>query len=636
MKQYLATAAMFAALAFVYPAFAQEEPTVEGEEVVVTAQAVNESLDDPPAFVEVIEMAKFEGRFITTEEAISQAAGVNVRSFGGLGRMSTVSIRGSSADQVVVMVDGVRINPATGGGVDLSSIPPDQIERIEVVRGGGSAFYGEGAIGGVVNIVTKRHQDDSRNTVGLSYGSYNTARAAASRSQGFEKGSYLVSGTYLHSDGDFLFTNNNGTELNEDDDYTDQRENNGVDSGGLLLKGEFDLNKRVNLAGQNEFFVAENGVPGVVTFPSPHASETKLRNSSTVSLAVADLFTPGFSLKTRMSHRYVSSDYEDLEGEQTGVPIETFQEEFSPEAEQAASYIWGSHQILTLSGLFGYSLLRDEDFDDPDRTTWAAALRDQILLLGDVFTFVPAVRYDAISDAGNQVSPKFGMAIKPLSWMAIKGNVGQSFRAPNFNELYFNQGFVIGNPDLKPERSFHLDAGLRFPTPWFFVEGAYFRSEVEDLIEYVLISGFRYKPFNIGQARLEGMEATLKAEPVKYFSLSGAYTLTYAIDTTEYPNRTDRQIPGRPRHVAFGRLEGHLSYFHPFAEYHYVGGNFINQANTKLLDERSILNAGLVCRPSERYKMGFEVKNLADEQTLDVRGFPLPGRSFFTSFEAAF
>lgn len=647
---FLCTLTLIIAVYFliVFPAvvFAQEdksgteneEPTAtyKEKEVVVSAGRINESLDDPPVFIDVIEMDQFQGRFVTTEEAISQAAGVNVRNFGGLGKLSTISIRGSSSNQVVVLIDGVRINPSVGGGVDLSSIPPEHIERIEVIRGGDSAFYGEGAMGGVVNIVTKRAVGKAANTIALTYGSFNTIRTAATRSQGFDKASYLVSGTYLHSDGNFQFTNNNGTQYNENDDYDDLRENNETDSGGLLVKADYSFDSHVNLAGQNEFFISDVGVPGMVTFPSPNVNQRDIRNSTSLSLALSDVPVSGLSFKTRLSHRYTSTDYDDLRGEQTGVPLESYQEEFAPEAEQTIQYIWGTHQIWTLSGMYMWNLLKDEDFENPERSSWAVALRDQIFLLNDVFTLVPAVRYDDVSDMGNQWSPKFGLSIKPIRWLVMKANVGQAFRAPDFNELYYNHGFVEGNPDLKPERSWNYDAGLQIPTEWFFIESAYFRSEVDDLIEYVLVSGFRYKPYNIGQARLEGLESLLKLHPVEYFTLTGTYTLTYAIDTTEYPNRTDRQIPGRPRHKGFGRLEGHLWYVHPFVEYNYVGGNFITQANTKLLPERQIWNVGLVVEPDRRFKVGFEVKNIADEQTVDVRGFPLPGRSFFGTFEANF
>jgi outer membrane cobalamin receptor len=136
-------------------------------ELLVTARRENESLDDPPVFVEIINMDKQVGRMITTEEVVSQATGVNVREFGGLGSASTISIRGSSSDQVVVLLDGIRLNPSGGGGVDLSTIPAEHIASIEVIRGGDSAFYGDGALGGVINIKTKKLTGRSITTLNL-------------------------------------------------------------------------------------------------------------------------------------------------------------------------------------------------------------------------------------------------------------------------------------------------------------------------------------------------------------------------------------------------------------------------------------------------------------------------------------
>ncbi len=158
---------------------------------------------------------------------------------------------------------------------------------------------------------------------------------------------------------------------------------------------------------------------------------------------------------------------------------------------------------------------------------------------------------------------------------------------------------------------------------------------MRDLIEYELISGFRYKPFNVGRARLEGGEWSLALTPADFLSLSGAYTLTYAIDETETTNRTDRQIPGRPRHVAFGRLETAADIFRPFVEFYYVSGNFLTAANTKLLPDRRLWNGGLVIVPGDEYRLTWEMKNVLDEQAVDVRGFPLPGRAVYLSLEGA-
>ena len=614
------------------------EETVTGSEVVVTAGRINESLDDPPVFIQIIDMDDFQGRLVTVPDALRQATGVTVKSLGGLGRDATISIRGSSADQVVVMVDGVRLNSATGGGFDLSSIPADQIDRIEVVRGGDSAFFGEGAVGGVVNIVTKKGKGPARNTVGLSYGSFNTFDTTAARSQGFEKGGYLVSANLFHTDGNFPFESDNGTALDESDDRVRMRQNNAATVRNLLVKGDAALSDRLALAVQNDLHSAVKGMPGIVTFPARQAWQQELRNVTQVSATLADSPARGLSFKTALSHRYNHLAFSDRLGEQTGVPVQAAYTEYEPAVAETVQYIWGMHQILALQGNWQMTALREKDpvYGDPERTAWGAALRDQVVLWSERITLVPALRYDALSDAPSQWSPKFGLALRPLPWLAIKGNAGRSFRAPNFSELYFNQGFVEGNPDLKPERAISLDAGIQLTTRPFFGEVAYFRSDVEDLIEYMLVSGFRYKPFNVGRALLHGMEASASFAPWQYATLTGSYTLTYAIDTTEGANRKDMQIPGRPRRQAYGRLEAGPALVKTFVEYNYVGPNFITRANTKLLDERHILNAGCVVHPSPDVAIGFEMKNVLDDPAVDLRGFPLPKRAVYASLEVGF
>lgn len=618
----------------------QEEEAAEEQElpeITVQAGRINESTQDPPAFVEIIEMDQFQGRLISTEEAIRQAAGVNVRSFGGLGATATVSVRGSSADQVTVYVDGVRLNNTVGGGVDLSTIPAAQIERIEVVRGGASALYGEGAVGGVVNIVTKKGTSRPRTTASLTTGSFNTWQLAAGHSQGSDKWDMLVGASLLHSDGNYGFLNDNGTSLDESDDFTDTRINNELDARQLLLRGAWRPTAQIDLAAHNDLYTSESGVPGIVTFPSPHVWQSKLRNLSMVSLALSGLGLSGLSLKTRAGFRYDSSRYRDTAGDQTGVPVASDRAEVEPSVEQSLLYAWGTHQLWTLLGEYRHTELEDDDFSSPHRDAWAASLGDQVFLWGEILTLTGMIRYDDVSGVDDQWSPKGGLLCRPWSHLAIKGNLGRSFRAPNFTELYLNQGLVIGNPDLQPETSTQYDAGLQaIWLPWFFAEGAYFRNEVRDLIEYLLIGGFRYKPFNIGRARLEGMELSWRVKPAEFLNLSGAYTLTYAIDTTNQRNREDRQIPGRPRHVGFGRLEGRVDIFQPFVEYHYVGGNYLTQANTKLLPERQIWNIGVVHHLKDTMRVGWEMKNLTDEQVVDVRGFPLPGRSLYLTWEAEF
>ena len=126
------------------------------ETVVVEDYSISSPVNYPSSFSTTIYTEDYEGEFETTADLINLAPGTTVRDFGGFGKLKTVSIRGSSNEQVVILLDGIKINNSLGGGVDLSTIPAGIIDRIEVIRGGSSAIAGTEAIGGIINIITKK------------------------------------------------------------------------------------------------------------------------------------------------------------------------------------------------------------------------------------------------------------------------------------------------------------------------------------------------------------------------------------------------------------------------------------------------------------------------------------------------
>ena len=173
--------------------------------ILVREAKIRQARDDPASYTTVILPEQFASRFRTTEELLSRTPGVSIRRFGGLGQFSTLSIRGSSSEQVLVLVDGVRLNTGEGGSVDFSTIPLDMIERIEVIRGGGTTLYGSDAIGGVVNIVTRKAADKAEARATLTYGSYDTIKGSVTGSGSLGNFSGLLSLTHMQSDGDFAY-----------------------------------------------------------------------------------------------------------------------------------------------------------------------------------------------------------------------------------------------------------------------------------------------------------------------------------------------------------------------------------------------------------------------------------------------
>ncbi|MCD4654291.1 TonB-dependent receptor [bacterium] len=605
------------------------------ETIEVSASRPDDSnlLSDLPAFITTIEISDDCSRFQTLPELLSGAVGVTIKDFGGLGKLSTVSIRGSSANQVIVLLDGVKINTASGSGVDLSTLPLDSVEKVEILRGADSAVYGSGAMGGVVNLITRKTDVPGWQSHGnLTYGSFNTSNVDLGLWYNRDGTSYRIMTKYQHSDGDYEFLNNNGTEFNPDDDYMDTRENNDIDAYGVAFWFKKRLLTDAEVTGFIEGFSDEKGIPGLITFPSVYANQEDQRISGTLRVEKSWPGETGFRVFCETSGKYSSMDFDDPIGEQTGVPIHTSQRTrvLGGRAGWDIYYSRGSGG-LTLH--FDNEQLDDLDFPEPERNTAAVSLRHDFSMMNDGFWFTSLLRYDDISDAGDHWSPKLGARWFISDCMSLRANAAFGFRTPSFNEIYIKAGFVSGNPDLLPEEARSYDFGLSYDAEKWRLEAALFRIDYIDLIQYLLVSGFRYKPYNIGKARSEGLEFDGSISFGPGFTFSGSYTWDKVTDKSGEPNADGNQIPGRPEHDVFSKIAWHWDSVNTWLEWHYLSGNFVTQANTKKLDNRSTGNIGVTWKINDLLQFGAEIKNLNDDDVVDVRGFPLPPRSYFMTIK---
>jgi vitamin B12 transporter len=584
-----------------------------------------------PSFVTVVYLEPDLPRFLTLPELLSSAVGVTVKDFGGLGKLSTVSIRGSSANQVIVLLDGIRINTASDSGVDLSSLPLDTIEKVEILRGADSAVFGSGAIGGVINLVSRKNTSSGWNSSGgFTYASWNTAVVHAATGVNGPRADLRFTGSYRHTDGDFSFINDNGTAFNPDDDYRDRRVNNAMDAFDGSFRLRLTPSPSLTLSGNIEGFVSEKGIPGLTTFPSEQADQKDRRLTGYLRMD-KKIHSTGSNRFFIESHaKYLGMDFSDPEGEQTGVPIRTEQRTrfMSGRAGWNISYGTGGGIVAVH---YETEKLRDTYFGDREREVFALNGQHDMILLNGKIWMTHMLRYDTISDTGTHWSPKTGLRWFISNGLSLKTNAGYGFRAPSFNELYLEAGYITGNPDLEPEKALSIDAGLSYEKTAWRIEAAWFLIDSTDLIQYQLVSGFRYKPFNIGRARSYGIELDCAVTLGAGFTLSGSYTWDKAVDRSGEPNLDGKQIPGRPEHDMFGKLAWNRSPVSVWTEWHHLSGNYVTRSNTKELDARLTGNIGITCDWGSTWRFGVQVKNVTGDQVVDVRGFPLPPRAWFAT-----
>jgi outer membrane cobalamin receptor len=599
-----------------------EDPTLET--VIVEDTPIEPPLNYPSAFSTIIELEDYKGEYKTAAELLSFSPGVVVRDFGGFGQLKTLSIRGSSNDQVVILLDGVRLNNPLGGGVDLSTIPINYVDRFEVIRGGASAFAGTDALGGVVNIVTKSTEEPF--TFGsATYGSYETFALNLGRAQKIGNFSYLLSFAHAQSKGDFKFKSVN--------DLTLKRINNDFHSESFLAKAAYDFDNGWEVSLLNEFFYDDRGVPGLGEFQQPNANQKDARNLTSINISKEQFVEPSLDLDITLFNRFDSLEFTNPTPT-IGVPIDTLSKTYSFGINPRLTWFAPYNQVFTFATEARSEILRNDDFNNPKRFTYSAFASDEITFFDEILLINPVLRFDlwtthqeeTTTDVG--FSPKLGVIVSPKNYLTFKTNIGRSFRAPSFGELFFpEEGFIGGNPDLKPETSYDFDIGVLLSHPRAALEVTYFRNHIDDLILFVFISAQRIEPRNVGNVDEQGVETSLILRPFDFLELYAAYTfLDGEIDDT------GAQLPGRPRNKLDFRGVLSRNIVALFWETHYVDSIPLSAfPNSKTTDPRTTHNIGVKGEWKSIYAT-FEVKNLFNNLDVrDVLDFPLPGRMFFVT-----
>ncbi len=632
-------------------------PAYPMREIVVRSTRIREAKEDPSSFTTVIVPEQSASRFHTADELLSHTSGVSIKRFGGLGHYSTVSIRGSSAEQVLVLLDGVRLNTGEGGAVDFSTIPLESIERIEVIRGGGTTLYGSDAVGGVVNIITKRPRRGLEASTALSYGSLDTIKGWITGSGGNDWARCLLSATHFQSRGDYRYETpeivREGTSVVPSQE--DIRLNNDFLSESVLCKVDLSLQKNLSATISNDFFSTNRGQPGTVFDPRLKARQKILRNLTTIAFNEKGLLYDDLNSSIGISIHYDRNHFKDPEPARgiSGLnPIDTISSNYAYGLQLGGSLY---KQIASTTHVVSTQCdLRKEDlkdrvqpweqgYDNPSRLSVEWRLQDEAVLAADTISLTPALRYEHSSDFGNHLTGKLGLVAKPRPWLHVKSNIENSYRKPSFSELYYpDQGFIRGNPSLKAEKGINFDVGIGVDHSRFFFQTAYFRNWIEESILWLPISFWTIGPINTGPVRQWGVETEAEWRPIDMLLLSSNYTFLHAVTKD-----TGEQQDGRPQHTINFKatLKGRLGEISTGVQYlSEIPVRFTRTAK-RSISPRTIVDIGMTANLIEfpmfrhlsylkKWTLGIEVKNVADVSAYDAQFFPLPGRMWFVTIQA--
>ena len=605
--------------------FHLERKMVALDEVVVSATRRASNLAGIPAFASVVSNQQVKSNTATDAGELLKSSGLLQVADYGIGSLSSVSLRGSSYEQVLVLVDGDRINSSLSGGADFNNIPLNSVERIEIVRGGQSALYGADAMGGIINIVTKRSNKDKLNTWSK-IGSFGSFAWGAEVGKKVGALSALVSFSQDKSDGDFQYF----------DKWDRPRTRENAQFAKRDVAGRLDYQfSRAKLAISGTHYYADKGDPG----PIGQFNKEAFREDKSNSLLINYDHEPreNFSYKLKLHGRGTSLHYANPAG-----PYNTDDTHKSKSVGgelQTQIYLSDSSPLTT-----GFSL-RQEDISSTavgtrERNTISGYIQQELALnipknflqLRKIVLF-PALRWDNYSDFDAGISPKLGVLARFFEHgnFALRASIGKSYRAPTLNELFWpSDAFAQGNPNLKPERSFGFEFGFNFALPCVRGSVAYFQRRSEDRIQWSPKEGGKWTPENLSEANIRGVEIEANSRTLKCkdfaLNLSASSAFLKAQDARE------RQLLYQPKFSANYGLRVAYKSLWAQLEGLYNSKRYYTRENTKWLApflahnirwgyEKSLLN-------DTKLSVILELRNAFDDSYQLIADYPLPGREW--------
>ncbi|MGB2990629.1 MAG: TonB-dependent receptor, partial [Candidatus Zixiibacteriota bacterium] len=424
----------------------------------------------------------------TLAEVIENVSGVFVQGSGGAGGSGQVSIRGSSPEHVLVLVDGHKINPSGSGVADLNTIPLEMVERVEILKGGQSARWGADALGGVINVVTRPSK--KREPLGFNLESHRGKWKSETYSSSFsntffEKLKAKFAGSHQYSENDFeiwVYDDPRKREIlnsqGQNGDSTTARKNAYRKASNFFVSGNYPLGSRTELDFSGQWYGSKHGLPGsygqMLQYQRAWAEDE--RRFSSMKLAHA--FSSGFSLDNTLSWSRFSQRFQN----DTMTVFDAKYVDDLLDFSALASIRLASTNQFKIGTQFEQDVLNHTDFLHPEtsmgkisRQTYSAFVSDEQhfvlprVLLFEKLKFTFAVRWDQSKSLKDFISPQAGLSVSRGQnyRLTLRANYGKSYRQPSNNALFWKEDvFAVGNPDLLPEKSEHSEAGGEIHLPW--------------------------------------------------------------------------------------------------------------------------------------------------------------------------
>jgi outer membrane cobalamin receptor len=647
---------------------AADAAVVELSEEEVVGAAREEDRDYSPGAVTVIRPAEKKVEQKNLPDLLESVPGLSVIRLNGRNGYSVASVRGSTSSQVAVYVDGALANLQSEAAVDLSAIPVDNVERVEVYRGYIPARFGAQAMGGVINVVTKS-PSEPETLLSLGSGSYGRFKVSASRAERLGSGKFFAAVNYESSEGGYKYFNDNGTPYAPEDDYIGKRRDNTFENADALLKWE-DAHWKFKGAWIRRGRDLPLAAPGMDRRDGLPQRRGALIDTEKYELSAGHRQTSGV-VDWGLSASYVnqSKKYDSRRGEapsQIGGAYvsksrydgERFSWALDANAAAGRSHfleflLEGYSETLNVDGDSLYQYLGGES--DYAYEGFDFQLQDSIALdRAGSFVLTPSLRWHK-QNGSDKATWQIGLRKDFSRHWSLKATGGTYSRAPNMYEQYGDGAFILPAGDsLSWEEGKQWDIGL-----WW--EGAagradlyagvtYFGRESRNLIEFDMESPRFARYRNIADSHVNGLELESGVEWGAW-KLTASGTWLDAVNDTPDDSGAVRfegkRLPNRPEWAGTARLTRTFLKGSVYAEVQYSGANYGDSSEKIFFDSRTVWNAGIKYALSPAATLFFGVDDIFDQaEDWKLRAvengparmlwYPTEGRYFYVTLEWKF
>lgn len=617
MKQHRLLAALLCALS----PLAQAATETSLDEVVVTATRIEQPLNKTLSSTSVITQEDIKNSQATDVPTILRTiAGVEISQSGGIGKTTSLFLRGSNDKQVLVLLDGVRINSATAGTTSIEHLMLNQVERIEVVRGNVSSLYGSEAIGGVVQIFTKRSQGKPATNASAGVGSHGTRSMAAGYNSAVDDTSFNLQISRLLSEGYSTINPAIATSANPDNDGYDNT------SISANIKHAFTAEHSLTASVFNS--------QGRSQFDSSYETPTTIHDSD-VQLRKLSLTSDNRINESWQSKLLLAQGVDRTQSFTDGLP-----------ATPGSLYKTTSKQLNWQNTLFidqGKQLLFGAEYLDQQVNTDLQPKFDRderkvkSLFSGYTGTYGKQqiqlnARHDSFSDFGVANTGLLGYGYNFNDAWRVAASTSTAFKAPTFNDLYYpfvDYGFGYsyqGNPNLQPERSRNNEAGMHYTADNQRVDVVYFDNRIHDLIDFNNLPALT--TINLNEARIDGVEAS-------YSDRYNDTDLKIAI-TSQNPRdaNTGARLLRRAKFFSNVSVTRSAGDWKIGGEWQYSGAREDTDINTfsrVTLGSYNLLNLTARYKLSKQMEVSLRADNVFNQSYMLAHGYNTQGRSLFAN-----